>query len=329
MSRNRNARARHHHHVSVFYLAGFTDTGNRDGKLWTHDLDRQKQYRTSPAKVAHRRDFNILENKALGPDALENMFADNESRAAPAVCRILESRVFPSESDLNAILEFVTLLAFRTPHVRTNLMDFTGRVAKKIAQVMTSSEKAWDATVARMRESGADMPDTSYEDIRRVVEDCEIRVKDNDYIKGLSLTAFPEVFELMRNRGWALFVAPEAGPKFITSDHPVVLSWSDRRHGGFYGPGFALERTRITVALGSYCLLVGEFELPTGHVVSADSARVASFNSSLLLRASTLFSAEQDFVWGYETEIRKGMKALLDIRIPQGEDNDPGSAASG
>jgi hypothetical protein len=322
------SKTRRHHHVPVFYLSGFTDVSTRDGRLWAHDLDRAKQYHTGPANVAHRRDFYSLDDETAGSDALESMFAENESRSAPAIKRVVESLAFPSGEDLDAILEFVTLLAFRTPAVREMLMDFTARVARMITNVMTSSEEAWAATVEGMRASGTDVPDdASYEAIRRVAQDCEIKVADNDYIKGLSLTAVPEILALMHQRGWSLFVAPEDGPTFITSDHPVALVWSDGHVGGFYPPGFGLEGTRVIVALSARVALVGEFGLPTGSVVHVGAPVVASINSALLLRARTIFCRERDFVWGYANEIRKGMQALLEIRKSPSSDSVGGSAA--
>ena len=48
---------RAHHFAPQCWLAGFTDTGEKDGRLWVTDLKRRKQWPSNPRNAAHRRDF--------------------------------------------------------------------------------------------------------------------------------------------------------------------------------------------------------------------------------------------------------------------------------
>ena len=75
---NREARA--HHFVPQCWLAGFTDSGQKDGMLFVSDLKRKKQWRCKPSEVGHRRDFNRVEDPALpDPLAIEKIFSRIES----------------------------------------------------------------------------------------------------------------------------------------------------------------------------------------------------------------------------------------------------------
>ena len=47
---------RAHHIVPKCWLAGFTDTGENDGRLWVTDLKRKKQWPSTPINTGHRRD---------------------------------------------------------------------------------------------------------------------------------------------------------------------------------------------------------------------------------------------------------------------------------
>ena len=57
--------ARAHHYVPKCWLAGFTDTGEKDGLLFVTDLKRKKQWRCKPSEVGHCRDLNRIDNPAL------------------------------------------------------------------------------------------------------------------------------------------------------------------------------------------------------------------------------------------------------------------------
>jgi hypothetical protein len=55
MDTEREPRA--HHFVPQCWLAGFTETGEKDGQLWVTDLHRRKQWLSSPVNSGRRRDF--------------------------------------------------------------------------------------------------------------------------------------------------------------------------------------------------------------------------------------------------------------------------------
>src|ERR1039457_1662379 len=80
---------RRHHYVPQCWLAGFTDTGEKDGQLWVTGLVRRKQWQASPRKTGRIRAFSRLADKELDPVMVEKAFANIEAEVAP-ILRILE-----------------------------------------------------------------------------------------------------------------------------------------------------------------------------------------------------------------------------------------------
>ena len=66
-----SAIARSHHYVPAFYLAGFTDTGTRDGFLWVSDRETERTWRSKPDEAGCERDFYRIYLEGLRPDAVE------------------------------------------------------------------------------------------------------------------------------------------------------------------------------------------------------------------------------------------------------------------
>ena len=52
---------RKHHYVPQTYLAGFTDSGENDGRLYVLDKDDGRQWPSNPGDTGCERDFYMLE----------------------------------------------------------------------------------------------------------------------------------------------------------------------------------------------------------------------------------------------------------------------------
>lgn len=76
------------------WLAGFTETGENDGRLWVTDFSRQRQWPTTPANAGHIRDFFRLANPAPDPVVVERFFSQLEGMVAP-VFRALDTERRP------------------------------------------------------------------------------------------------------------------------------------------------------------------------------------------------------------------------------------------
>jgi hypothetical protein len=70
--------ARAHHYVPQCWLAGFTESGQKDGKLWQTDLDAQRQWPTNPLNAGHQRDYYRLSDPRKDPLAVEKKLSEIE-----------------------------------------------------------------------------------------------------------------------------------------------------------------------------------------------------------------------------------------------------------
>jgi hypothetical protein len=68
---------RRHHYAPRCWLAGFTETGEPDGRLWVTDLARRKQWVTSPGNAGFVRDFYRLPGENLDPVMAEKTFGSD------------------------------------------------------------------------------------------------------------------------------------------------------------------------------------------------------------------------------------------------------------
>src|ERR1035438_3708913 len=109
---------RRHHYVPQCWLAGFTDTGEKDGQLWVTDLVRRKQWQASPNNAGHIRDFYRLSDEQLDPVMVEKAFANIEAEVAP-ILRILDrEQRAPGVKEFGALLPFIALQWARVPAFR-------------------------------------------------------------------------------------------------------------------------------------------------------------------------------------------------------------------
>src|SRR5438552_4108506 len=79
MAKAKSSEARAHHFAPQCWLAGFTDIGEKTGRLWVTDLKRKKQWASTPQNAGHRRDFYRASDPGLDPLTFEKQFSKIES----------------------------------------------------------------------------------------------------------------------------------------------------------------------------------------------------------------------------------------------------------
>ena len=113
--------AKRHHYLPVFYLAEFSDTGERDGALFVVDKEDAKVFVTNPSNVACETHMNTIDLPGLPPDWIERVL-DEERYVYALRCAISGTRL--DESAISTDLAwFVALLFSRGPTARETLMD--------------------------------------------------------------------------------------------------------------------------------------------------------------------------------------------------------------
>ena len=144
---------RKHHFVPICWLTGFTETGEKDGRLWVTDFSRKKQWPSTPENAGHIRDFYRLSDLAPDPIVVEKFFGLLEDQVAPVLKNIDRERRLPDDGELDALLRFMAYQWVRVPRFRPFALQHFDRSAReRLAQELQTRE-TW---VAMMKEAGMD-----------------------------------------------------------------------------------------------------------------------------------------------------------------------------
>jgi hypothetical protein len=304
--------SRRHHIVPAFYLASFTDSGLRDGYVTVTNFERYRIHRGRPDAVGFRNNYNTLESEDADPDGLEQAFADVEASAAPALKRIVSGESSLEGDDLSAVLPLLAIQVARSPAHRNSIMHFTSDISQRMLEMVTANPGVFASYAERMRKQGVELGD--FDSMHHHVRESQVRIRDNDWVKAMSIESLEVVVDSLGSRNWGLLtVSPESPFRFLTSDHPLKLKWTDPELvAGPYPPGFAMASTRVTFPLAPTAMLVGEFDVPTGLRMEIDEAMAARLNTLTIIGSRELYSVDEDFVWGEGESVRRGANQLLD-----------------
>ncbi len=296
--------SRKHHYVPQGYLADFTQQRTKKSQLNVLDIETGRCFRTSPENVASKRDFNRVDIDGHPPDAVENALSGFEGEAIGAIRRVIGLQEFPSEHDLILILNLVALLAVRNPLLRATFNQFRERTLRAMGKALVSSKQMYEKQSIRTAVAGEDLPDVSFEAMRDSVKrdeyDFEFHPQGNLKVEFATLDV---LLPLLGRRYWSIFIAPAGGPEFISSDHPVTLTWK----GGREGPiGFGLRNTEVFFPLGRNAGLFGTFEDPLDPVVNCSAEVIAQMNTRVANNAELhVFCATPHFYVWHHNAIRE------------------------
>jgi hypothetical protein len=316
--------ARRHHFVPQCYLKGFAverKKKRQKRQITVFDAKERKVFTTAIDNVAQERDFNRVEIEDFAPDAFENAMAGFESEISSALDRIIATESIAAEEDRIALVNLICALALRNPRLRETIRDFHGQVAKRVLDVMLATPERWAAQAKKIRDAGElkHLPELSYEELKEFARrtDFTVSVSTDHHIK-LELETFNKMLPILLKRKWVLVRAPEDSGGFITSDHPVVLTWSDpTMRGGFYGPGFGLTGTEAYFPVSTRLAAVGTFELQEG-TIEVPSYAVASLNGAQIAYAHRqVYARDHNFIYALDAgeRPRKASKLIDDRRF--------------
>lgn len=122
----RRVRAKNHHFVSQGYLAGFTEDGTRNGRLFVAGLVSRRVFPTNPRNVGAERDFNRIEADGYDPDTLERQLGEFESTAISVIRGIQASGELPADEELSYVINLMALLVVRNPRSRRTMNTASG-----------------------------------------------------------------------------------------------------------------------------------------------------------------------------------------------------------
>lgn len=288
--------ARRHHFLPQGYLAGFTDSGRKDGTLHVLDLKERRSFRTSPLNVAVEKDFKRVDIEGKPLDAIENALAPIEDQAIQAIRRVTDSGEFPSNSDHNLILNLLSLVLAQNPKSRRSLNRTRARDADEKLKWLVASQANWEHHLSLAQKAGEELRgDLSYERARQFVEERRYTIDfDNEGTLREEFRAQDELLTALGKRTWTVLLAPKDGPTFITSDYPFSLVMEHGYHGH---PTFLTANTELYFPLSKKVGFIGVLGTALRPVVNATTKVVAIMNGRVLRQADQrLFLTEDNFL---------------------------------
>lgn len=314
--------ARNHHYVPQCYLRGFARNRSKKAQLFVVDLREGKAFPTRPRNVAAQRDYNRIEIPGKDPNLVEEGYAEFEAKLAPALVRLEEKGDFASDDDKSLVLELIAILVSRNPGFRESRRSGFAQMAKIIGSMLVSTEERYLSQMSAAQKAGfLKEPPLPYEEMRSFIEEerYTIEVSSTSHV-AMELKLLEHVRELVHARTWTLMKAPAKGAGFVTSDHPVVLTW-DKPEGKRLPPGFAHKDTSVFFPVSKGFTLFGRFGVDDHPPVELDEANISRVNTGTVMHALRQVYAESDrFLFMDATQtIRRGKDLLTFLQAPAGK----------
>lgn len=260
--------SRHHHYIPQFYLAGFTESGDKDDAIHVTDIREKKEFITNPRNVGAQRDFNRVDIPGVEIDELEKSFSKFESKVAPVLSRIIQKKTLPSGEEMEILVNFVALLGTRNPQIRSNFGAAQKQVMHRVAQLMVADRDTWESQLEQFKKENpeVELPDVSYEEMREFVEEQRYEIEfQHGHHATLELSALDSVLPFLFEREWSLLIADEKAGHFVCSDRPVVLN-SKKEGRPPIGIGFGTPETELTMPISKRLAVLATFEGPSREV---------------------------------------------------------------
>lgn len=276
-----------HHYIPQAYLRGFGwKRGEKNWHVNTWDLPGQRRFRPNTKNICCERDFLKFDNGEDSPYKLEAEMGKFENLVRQAILRVADTKTFAGE-DRTYILSLVALLAVRSPQMREHMRETEERLLKMMLDVTLEKKERWDATVHKMRKKGLPIRnDVTYEQIKDLQKKDPFKLdlpRERQIVSELKM--FESVLKYVGLRKWKLYVLRKGEGSFVTTDHPVSLTWCEpnavppfMRHS----PGFGMKSTELIFPLTHTCLLHGRFDFEADAVEKAGEPLAAACNSRMI-----------------------------------------------
>lgn len=154
----------------------------------------------------------------------------------------------------------------------------------KMTDVKLSTKDPWHAAHAE--------EEFPYEELKRFWESREFDLTfEQTYLIAREIEALKPVYDRLDLRNWRL-VRPGGQNRFITSDDPAVLHWTEERDRGLWSsPGHGVAGTSLTLPLSPELLIFGTFEPQPLEIGVASDFEVGQFNGLIASHARRHFFA--------------------------------------
>jgi hypothetical protein len=310
--------------IPQLYLAGFTNSGEKNGLLYGHDLRDLKTFPAKPANVAYEKDFYKIDVPGIDTDEIEKFFWELETEAARVIKKIIHVERLPAKrKDYTILMRFMAQLVMRRPSVRENLMQSQEKLLRMFTRMTASlPDDQLKAQFDRVREQNPNMPEVDLAAFREFAQSDEYTIEfpQNFHIHDLMTTLLPvaddTIAPLLAMRHWVLWAAQDGEGEFITTDRPVCLTWTKEVPPFFAdSPGFALQDTLVLFPISKRLLMYGRFEGPRGVIIPAQRKQIAFINRLMSQNVVRfIYSTDEKFVWENDDQIGDSSKMFDVIR---------------
>lgn len=265
-----------HHYLSKFYLRGFVDSNDQDGKknfIWVYEKGRTEIKRISTRNVALGKHFHSfkLPDGSRDSESLENDFMMLEGKVAPVIQKI-ESKSVLLNDDRSCLAHFIAIMLFKTPnykkqiqnkvnaemdHETDSLGDDPIEIAKRLEVLLKHNIAPKDKRVA---------------EFTKVLNSTEFRSNLSDDVWLLQLLETAQrVAKLIHSMKWTILCS-RPGLRFVTSDSPVIHFPEGKSPHRAYSSGLKNEATCLTFPLTRSRALIASWEdKKEGYVEGHDS----------------------------------------------------------
>ncbi|MGA8271396.1 MAG: DUF4238 domain-containing protein [Candidatus Sulfotelmatobacter sp.] len=300
---------RAHHFVPQCWLAGFTETGQKDGRLWVTDLRRRKQWLSSPTNAGHRRDFYRVSDESADPTAAEKLFSKIEDAAAPILRRIDEELRTPTRDELETLLFFMAVQWVRVPAFRPTMLAIADKYHRSEISKALKTRESWIRMLVNAGISSDD-PAADYERMCEFERSGQYSLSaETEWFLMRGLQGVETIFSRLKERHWGACISQKGS--FIGNDNPVAMDGPKNCEIGFKNAEIVIHPASKHILLFGTAVRV--------RPPFVNQMFISRNNTFAMLAAEAqIYSAASDFCWldanrAYQTDWKNFSKETYQL----------------
>jgi Protein of unknown function (DUF4238) len=162
---------RRHHYAPRCWLAGFTDGGTQEAKLFVTDFKRGKQWGAIPGTAGFIRDFYRLEDEhASDPVMVEKALSQIENEIAPILRGIDKEMRGPTVEEVEPLLYFMAIQWSRVPAFRPFILGVLDKFSNEQIGKELESPEMWKRALVKAC-MDPESPGAEYERFQEVLRE--------------------------------------------------------------------------------------------------------------------------------------------------------------
>jgi hypothetical protein len=220
---------RQHHIVPAFYLAGFTEANDVDGRLHVFDYWTAKRYLTTPSQACRERDYYRMFADGFDPFVVEATFSRLESELAPTLREVIACGTITRKGMLSDLLYLAAFIHARSRRARMRLSQAMAQSLHRALREGTVGSERWQNIRDSEVLAGVDADDIpSYETAVQLAASGEWRPPCPRVIQvGMLPEVHQWIYSGLIHRAWDIMITDPDNGGFVTSDSALVWGMLD------------------------------------------------------------------------------------------------------